>query len=313
MAGSLPDVPGRRFAYDLDGTLIRAKNPDLTFRELTNPQYANDEAFGDWMIVASQNQLSQRTTATIWATFVFPQLRNIAGYYAIGATHSITNTGNKRGLEWSANTTDGSDGTWTQVEATWTGVFNNFNNLAAGGETGITTGQVLPLYRTTITPLTLTGVKGVRFGFGRDATNGGDRDMVGFQTLHIYGEITGDTGGLRFWHPTIDQEVPVAQLDFGDNPQGTVITRQMRIKNTHATQTANSVLVSAAASGTSNTLLAAGLSFSSDNVTYTATLNVGNIISGAISPLVYVRRVVGAGEPPLTRSARLQAVAGSWT
>jgi hypothetical protein len=315
MAGLYPDVPGRRFAYDTDGTLVRYKNPDGTFREINNAALMNDESatasittdLVEMWRPGSNGANIQATgpNSLGFATFVFPQLRSIAGYYAMYWSQSVANTGQFRALQWSADTTDGSDGVWTEIAANFTGDFINSG--------GVPSGNPVPFYRQRITPLNLTNVKGIRFGMARDNTTFDSRDAHGFAVLHLYGEILSPTGGLMFWSPTLDQRLLGAALDFGDLAQGTMGVKTFRVKNTHPTLTANSVLVRAAANNLSNALMANGSTFSLDGTTYTANVTVPAIAPGAISPLIYMRRIVGATEAPTARTARVTATAASFS
>lgn len=314
MVGVLADVPGIRFAYDTDGTLIRYKNPDTTFKEITNASIINDESatantttdlIEFWR--AGQNGQNIQTVGPNslgFATFIFPQLRNLAGYYAMFWSQSVSNTGQFRALQWSANTTDGSDGTWTEIASAFSGDFLNSSSIPSG--------TVIPNYRTRITPLSLTGVKGLRFGMSRDNTNFDTRDAHGFAAFHLYGSIPGSTGGVRMWHPTLDQEVSGAHFDFGDIPQGSITTKQFRVKNSHATLAATNTVIAVAANNLSDALMAQGMSLSLDNTTFGSTVTIASIASGAISPIIYVRRTVGPSEPSTARSARITAIPGSF-
>lgn len=315
MAGLYTDVPGTRFAYDTDGTLVKVLAPDDAYVTPLNVAGGNTETALDEMGVAGAVHASgtgvninsfTNTTSIIYLVFAFPQVRSLTGYYALTRGNGFTShTPFKRHVQWSADTTDGSDGTWTVITDPWVGLY--FNNTANASI------SVRPFYRSAITPLSLTGVKGIRFGFAWDvATGPNNNDFFSFSALHLYGTITGATGGLRFWHPTLDQEIGGAAFDFGDIPQGTQVIKQFRVKNTH-TLTANTTTIAAAANGTSDAGLASGLMFSADNATYASTATVATLAAGAISPVLYVRRTVGAAETPLLRSARVTATAGSFS
>jgi hypothetical protein len=148
----------------------------------------------------------------------------------------------------------------------------------------------------------------VRIRFNNNNGYGNPRLCV----LHLYGSRpTTSVDRLAFWHPTTDQAIGTADLDFGDIAQGTSVTKQFRIKNISGTLTANSITLQV--SDLLPEYTGTGLQVSTDNVTYQNSVNIGNLASGIISPTLYVRRTVPGAETTTQRQARLLAHAASWT
>ena len=93
--------------------------------------------------------------------------------------------------------------------------------------------------------------------------------------------------------------------DFGDQPLGTTVVRQFRLKNTSATKTANTINIQC------NDAEAA---ISTDNVNWVVTINLASLAAGAESPTYYVRYTTpaaGSGLGP--RYARIVTLVASYT
>lgn len=298
MAGTLPDVPGRRFAYDADGTLVRVRHPDGTFYEVTPVQLLamNNENSDktDWL--QGSRMGGQELSGVHYLTFVFPELRDLTGYFAAWYRNNAGVTHLPAVMQYSVDTTDGSDGTWVNITSPWS---------------GIETSNVKGFYRNSIVAASdVLGVRGLRLGASKNGASASGGDIFGFWGLHLYGRY-GATDGLRFWDPAIDAEMLGTQLEFPDRPQGSVTDRPFRLRNTSAL-TASAIQLSAIAQGGSDAGLANGLTFSIDGgTTYSASPTLASLAAGATSPVLYARRTVGAGEIAAQRSARVRAIA-SW-
>jgi len=290
MAGFYPDVPGQRFALDVDGTVFKTLDKAKTI--LADAQTAStiiSDTDADAYQVTTESELGR------YFEVIFPELRDITGYFI--AVDISSGGGSTFDLDWSADTTDGMDGTWTNVTTSWTYAT-----------------QISPDYRTNIVSLPLTGVKALRFGCASGNTSNFSTQHFDIRVMHLYGSIAGgeNPDRLRFWHPTLDQEVAGSHFDFGDVPVGTQSVKQFRIKNNSSTLTANSVgLTKASASFTE---VATGLTFSSDGSTYNTTLNIGNLAPGAISSILYLKRTVAAGETTsIPKDGSITAAANTWS
>ena len=290
MAGVYADIPGTRFALDQDGTVLWYRNVttgaawvDAT-GSLSSVVDTGNEDFVD-MAGISEDQTWEIALA-------FPEARTINAMFLASAAGAGGTNGNT--YYYSTDTTDGTDGTWT----TFTGP--NWRD---------TSGTLKPYFRTDVTAFgPLSNVKGLRW---RQTHANNFTSWHRIYAMHIYGSRpTSGVTRVAFWHPTLDQPLGAAYLDFGDHPQGTVTTRQFRIKNISGSSTANDITVSV--SDLDNEFNS-NLTLSTDNTSYVTSMNIGNLTSGAISSVLYVRRTVPAAETPTQRAARLLANAASWS
>lgn len=284
MAGTYPDVPGKRFQLDVDGSAFFTLNDALT---VTTPQPTAGP-----LVMNINNDgvtIGGLSNSGFYFGCVFPELRDVVGYSIYAYTQANLQTGV---LQYSTNTTDGLDGTWTTLA-------NPFVNQ----------GSLTPNFRT-ITPVSLSGMKGFR---ARIAVAGGAYTGT-FATFHLYGSITAgqNVDRLRFWHPTLDQEIDGAYFDFGDQPVGTTITKQFRVKNNSSTLTANTVTLTR--DSLSFTEVQTGLTFNTGGADQT-TLNIGNLAPGAISSVITLKRVILANETPVSvpKEGRITAAATTWS
>lgn len=297
MAGNYPDVPDHRMAIDRDGTtLSRIDHNASTVTALGGLATMNAE-HGNGVTIYSAN------SGNFSGLLIFPELRDIKGVYHGVMTSSNGGTVTNQGFQWSPNTTNGLDGTWTSLGA-FPYVWQNGNQ----GTNQIETDK--QWFRENITPYNLTGVKAVRWrmNFG---TGGGMQFRI---RGHLYGQPTAGQAPnrLRFWHPTLDQEIPGAYFDFGDVARNTVLDKTFRVKNPSATLTAYSVsLTREALTDTSPTNVSA-YQFSSDGVTFSDSLNLGDLAPSAISPVVYVRRTTPASAVLALWNVRFVASAASY-
>lgn len=298
MAGVYADIPGTRFALDQDGSVMKWRNfttssawTDVSgsLVETQKVTTANYAAVGSNPATANHHQVA----------IAFPEARSINGIYAHLGFNVATVTPQNLTWEYSTDTTDGTDGNWSTFTVT-------FNALASHDEVGDSS---KPYYRSDVATVSLSNVKGIRVRW--NGNNGSTWDYR-IYVLHIYGSrpITG-VDRLAFWNPSTDNALTAAYLDFGDIAQGTSVTRQFRIKNISGSLTANSISI--AVSDLLPEYGSGGIEVSSDNVTYASSINIGNLASGVISSVLYVRRTVPGAETTTQRHARLLANAASWT
>lgn len=268
MAGSYPDHPSWRMAWDRDGSVCLKIPPftgggviDLT---LTQMQALNDEA------TTAGPQFGGRLSADNpweWCVIIFPELRDIDAFFVQHtSSFSVTN------LMVSDDTTNGVDGTWVMV------------NEAAFGYTGL----VKPEYRTLISSSTILDIKGLKFRAGF----GGLSSVGNIQSIHLYGEPSpgANPDRLEIWHPTLDERVPPAWFDWGDVPRGSSADIAFRVKNISPSLTAHEirvfmdVLTDAVPSVPAQHLISQGGS-------YLAQQNIGTLAPGGISAPLTARRI----------------------
>lgn len=272
MAGFYPDVPDRRFAYHLDGTAVYGIDMSDTLVNFSAGISSFTDEDGDYYQPGG-------TYKTL--LFVFPELRNLTGYYIMETLDTAAS------LQVSSDTTDGLNGTWTTIQNPW---------IRA------TDGTPIPDYRTQINTVAGGLVKAVRFN-----RPGGTFRIY---CVHLYGNIPAaqNPNRLIFWQPVTDAQTPGAYFDWGDVVQGQSYTKQFRIKNNSAAQTANGVTLTSGAE-----TFGMNVQYSTDNVTYNPSLNIGNLAPGAISSVLYVRRSVPGAEPLQAQACYFRARATSWT
>lgn len=280
MAGFYPDVPGPRMAYHRDGsTGFQILDGALTVLTATQLQNVNDENHSTAILEQNINWGPVYTYGVI-----FPELRDIVGAYIMATTSS--------GFQTSTDTTNGLDGTWTNRTLTVDGL-----------------GVASPDYRTEIQSVTWSGVKAFRFSV--NGTGGGGYQA--FRTLHLYGRPT--TGQVRYLMltDTAGNEVGGAYFDFGDDPRNGSETKQFRVKNGHSTLTANTIGLSFSVLTNKSPSMADDYTFSADNSTYTATLNVGNLGPGASTADLYVKRTTPNDAALGLETGMIVAAATTWT
>lgn len=276
MAGFYPDAPGQRMAYDRDGSVGFHTDRVSSVTVLTGGQLTdlNDEGADSVMSVANGRSVG----------VIFPELRDAVGAIYNHGSASATTT-----YEKSSDTTNGMDGTWTTI--TTTGAYTFYSGTQ---------------FRTNITTFTANGVNAIR------ATKGVGGDNTLF-TLHLYGKPSSGEAPdrLRFWHPTLDQEVTGAYFDWGDIEQGSTATRDFRVKNPSATLTAEDVEVSAEALTDTTPTNVSQHDFD-DGGGFASTAALGDLGPGDISSVVTLRRQTDPAASLSVWWLRLVATASAW-
>lgn len=257
MAGNYPDVPGPRMAYHLDGSLVFTNNTD--FNNTSDEQ--------DSAIVTDLNDEGTAGVLTanlIGVGIIFPELRDIAGICI--TTLAIPGGGP---LEWSSDTTNGVDGTWSAA----------VNPFPASRPSPVA-------MREQITALSLNGVRALRFATGAD----NDNELVG---IHIYGQIANAEldQRLRLWHPTNDAPLTGAYFDWGDIARGSTDTLDFRVKNWSTVMTATDVVVGLSHPSDATPSLATQTALSTaSSATEENSKNLGSLAPEAISEVITLHR-----------------------
>lgn len=277
-------LPDRRMPYDNDGTIVYEGNLTsgaVTLRSGSALQNMQDDTYSNVAGVgaARQNQVT--------AFLFFPEQREVTAWY-----HYRDNEGNNGtvAITGSNDTTNGLDGTWETA------------SLPSGQPGSLT--DVFD-WRTKIRPISFTGPKkNVRVTAAAGSGGSGGTTTQYFQFLHLYGEAAAgamahdlefinhdDTPGVAFTAPE----------DFGDQPLGTTVVRQFRVKNTSATKTATNVNLQC-----NDADFTIGESASGP---WVVTINIASLGPGAESATLYCRLTTPAvGAPLKPRFARIVAV-----
>jgi hypothetical protein len=283
MAGSYPDVPGRRMAYDDDGCVFVWTEGPSGASEIDIPAGGNgSERWRENYAASDLQELNNEDTANIpdlartgagtndqgsvWC-IIFPELRDIDGWYANGQSWS----GSRWWIYDSADTTSGRDGTWTQLSAT-----------AARATT------TLSDYRDNIDAVARTNKRAVKWFAGCTGTN----CIVAPRQFHLYGSIAAGETPDRLLY--IDEDTSLeftADKDYGDIPRGSARDFEMRLKNNSGSKTISTISITTEVqpdSGTSNTWY----TYSVGGGAFVSNPAIASIGPGSSSSLILVRQII---------------------
>jgi hypothetical protein len=267
MVGSYDDVPATRLAWDADGTEFFTidSGGSITTRTTEEAEIANNEN-GDTVVWSD--------FGTNYFGLIFPHLVDLAAYYVRLESSSAGLTAGA--VQTSDDTTNGQDGTWTQLTPTWT--------------TRKDTGTDKPAYRTAITTAVAAGIKAIRW----ISSAGGSNQLA---ALHVYGAPSAPLASkLVLWDAVADAEITdPAFFDFGDVVREETPTKQFRVKNTSTDYRALLVEVldnnlgNVDIDGTSD-WPSALVEFELDGVEgYSSSVELGDLEPEAISDIITVR------------------------
>jgi hypothetical protein len=276
-----PALPDRRMPWDIDGTI--AYTGDIgsgAYRVLSSGAMVelNDD---DHIAISGHGTPAGGTSSLGYIWLFFPEQREVTGYYfRCGVTSSLTGA-----PQGSNDTTNGLDGTW-ETASIPQGAPAQVNDFS---------------WRDGIKAISFTGPKkNIRHSY-----SGGSSNTTGHPAIaHYYGEAAAgqmahdlefinhdDTPGVAFTAPE----------DFGDQPLGTTVVRQFRIKNTSATRTATNL----------NIQLNDAEFVIAENPAgpWVVTINLASLGPGAESPTYYIRLTTPApGENLDPHAARIITV-----
>lgn len=270
MAGSYTDSPSRRFAWDADGTvaLLTADmgGETATLGTAPNNPYAamttgEREGLnsGEYAVQVSTDTQDHRRMA-----LVFPEPREIDGIYVSCINR---NPGSNFKVGYSLSTTNGIDGSWTDLSVT-----ADYDPASDA-------------WRDDFTSKAVASVEGLQLVLG-----GNTFADVNYMHCHLYGTISpGETPDrIVFLDTEAADAVFTKPIDYGDTPRGQTQTRTIKVKNNSAGSTIETVQVTA-----EDVYLDAGgfYTFSDDGVSYQATLPLGDLGPGA-EETVYVKQSI---------------------
>lgn len=281
MAGFYPDAPSRRMATDVDGTTGMWMRQDLTggSSAFTVANLANlNSEVEQLSLDMGYNQPGK------YAWLQFPQKRDVDGTFL-----SIHTSGVPGQLATSVDTTNGIDGTWVEKVANYPDIYTT-----------------AVLWREDIELYTAAGIYGTRIAVGSTGAT-----YQRWATWHTYGTITaGETPDRLLFLDTTDSDNEfTAPLDYGEIARGTTQDRTIKLKNNSASLQINTIQITA-----EDSYLDAGTlyEFSDDDITYSATLALGNLTFGS-EILVYVRQTLDDAETLGIMAGRFKASHASMT
>ena len=294
MAGNYSTGPGNRFAYDADGTTV--------LRYSTALGAAGDRRI-PWVLSTADkaNLNSERfykssdtvddEDGTTYFVFIFPENRDIDGIFWDRASDVFSVPVN--GLSGSDDTTNGQDGTWTNI----------ISDISEN------TDRTYPYYRDDIDVGQATDVSAIRVALSAPVSGG----QQYLSTAHIYGQVplTENPNRIVFIDTAKEPDAVFTRpLDYGDIPRGTSVEglTSFKLKNNSTTLDAVTVQLTA-----EDLYLNAGgfFSFSETDGNYQGTLSITQIDAEA-ELQIYTKRVLTADETLGTQSARLKVDVTSW-
>lgn len=262
-----PSPPNNRLAYDIDGSVgIQTLGTVTSLLPAGTLTHWNDE-----LDDGSYPGSIASADSPAFFGMIFPQAVDISGYYVNGY-RDYAFTGDA--IQTSVDTTNLVDGTWVDHGAV---PLDNGTSLVR---------HVNPTYRTSITPVTWLGVKGIRI---EGTSSSRIWTIVDWQ---IYGRPSAPQY-LQIWDHALDQEVTSAYFDWGDIPESSNDVRTFRVHN-YSAQTAKNIVLSfnALTPGTPDSTTWHYLSL--DGVNYFSSINIGDLGPGFTSGVLYAQRVTPA-------------------
>lgn len=262
----LPPV-GTRMAYDRDGSRVFTYEvtsgvpSSIVERSGAEITELNDE---DGATAFSVNHVAHISK---FISILFPETRIITGGYITG-----TSIGNNAQWEYSTDTTNGSDGSWTPITET-VGVGSDFRTGMAYWNP-------------------ISNVKGIRHFTSLN-------NNISYKAMNVYGTPIASAGVHRvvFWHPYLDIPLPGWYMDLDDVGINTQKTREFRLKNISTTLTANSITVSAE-DLTGGTTVSNQMSFTKASLSgaYSSTISFTSLASGALTEVCTMKRLTPSNQ-----------------
>ena len=285
MAGAYVDAPGRRMAWDDDGTQIYHRRIDLWDPFDVGSAGAraiwNDEENG----LTTEINFGDNNNKS-YVVVTFPEKRDVDAFYVGSDEGSV-------GVDpvW---TTPDDNNAWN---ATWT---EQIADHAWGGGVGPTA------YRTAYTLTSYSAIRSIRWRY--EAPAGGGSSYL--YAMLLYGTIASAETPDRLLY--VDNETGLVfdrNLDYGDLPRGSAIERDIVLRNNSATLDANTVQITA-----EDLAYGAGGWFTfSDGGAFAGTLLLGSSILATADRTIAVRVVVPTTQNPNPYPVRFQTSVGSWT
>ncbi len=281
-----PTPPDRRIAYDQDDTQVTYWNDGVSGvveADASDLAKINGEADDSLNIV-----VTTATPGPWYLAFLFSQAVQL-----LDARVIIDTIGATVDCEYSDDTTNGRDGSWSQQ--------------AAGITHSEMSGGVIPEYRNNIAAIgAASGHVGWRFKF-----NAGTESSVRLRCIHLYADEHGPTNRLAFWDPILNVEL-ASDFDFGDLARGASLTKTFRIKNLSGSLTANSIVLAVEA-GPSHGSPGTWTLLSTDDSAYAQSINIGALGPGTLSGVLYLKSSPPTNAELNTLSTRIDPAVGSWT
>ncbi|MDQ3028895.1 MAG: hypothetical protein M3R09_02450 [Actinomycetota bacterium] len=287
MAGNYPSPTARRIYYGLNGTRSWTKTANQLSTALVEDSSflgnMDDESSGTVPTVTLSWNPGANPGHPPFVLLKFPTPVDISGIKAWSGNNLIPAVSN--------DTTNGVDGTWT-----------------TGATVTAATGDQREWSRSaTVTPQAFVNVRWLRLTLPM-----GDNGNRTVGKVILFGGPNGAADTLDFWDATLDQVASPAVFEFGDRPRGTSATREFRIKNRSATLTAKAISVTRSIVTDTSPSVPGFHTFSLDGTTWIGNLNIGDLLPGAISPVITLRQVVPVDAALWLWQMTVTATANTW-
>lgn len=276
MAGSYPNIPGERIAYDLDsGILLQRYSNNAVWTSINDIQKTNLNKEKVMYTLGDSNSYLLDIASLFQV--IFPVPYDIYGVFA-----SVQTGFDFAGQVFiSTDTTNGSDGTWTYLTT----------NLFPQGET--LTYLTSTEYRTKIASISgATGVKGIRFS---SLYTGLNSQYIWLLNFHIYGSKSSTANRIEFWNSDNTAELLPQDWDFGDTVEGSSEIKPFKVKNYLSADIASAYLTIEVPTDPTISILNQ-YKLSTDQVNWANTISIPtipgqNIVSGGgVSETIYLKR-----------------------
>lgn len=283
MTGSYMNAPALRQAFDRDGSVgAQISNTGLiTAMTATQLRELNSEAESGPTLVAN----------TLSIAVIFPTPLNLSAVF-------VAMAGTTPASIWtSKDSTNGVDGTWT------------LRSPLANRQR-----DVKPNYRVATELVSLAGGTDSQDVVGVKITS--SSVFTTLRALHVYGDPSNAAtpDRLQIWHPTLDEPLGAAALDWGDVPRSSSADKSFRIKNLSGTLTANNIEVYVESLNPGTPSVAAMHTLSvNGGATFLISQSIASLAPGAISGVFILRRVVPNNAQVSTWSARVGVDVTNWT
>jgi hypothetical protein len=278
-----PTLPALAMPYDIDGTIAKVISATSgVIKTLSGAELAElndtDYSYVTW------------GAGAYYFVVFFPELRDISAFFGVAwQNNGISGNGAiaLAALQWSADTTNGLDGTWTNAVAAYPPAVTDLDS-----------------WRKSIKACSgISGASAIRFYISNN--------FSGLYALHLYGvKHSGETpDDIRFLDAENSDAEFSTSLDFADIPAGSsAFYHQIKLKNASPTKGANNVQLTV-----TDPLDDIRVGESSSGPWQTS-LTITSIAANTASDMIWVKCETDAPPTPLgPNRASLAVTVGSWT
>ena len=250
----LPDAPRLDWdrwavAVELDGDGVYERDLDESERQTLNDETDDHYTTDGWIVILPPVPFDLE--AMMLASSTTSQLRD---------------------PEWSADTTNGEDGTWQPIPA-YDDPGDDTDTTSIGDE-----------WTTAWRTVDLAGVRGIRWGSSSSVASRAD-----IEGIHLYGYPSEEPDGLALWAADADEPLPPNAFDFGNVLRGETPQAAFRVRN-RGDDTAEGVKVKGETLTSRYDTIADAVEFSDDDGgTWVSELELGDLSGDTTTGELLVR------------------------